>query len=148
MNSHHRTASIGGTLILLGALISMNLPPVTLAGGVHASASNPGTVLYFPLMANRYFPPAFVSLQNTAFVPKSLIVHVGTPVTWTNNESNSLIHHTVTSGIPGTPSGGIFDSPVLAQGQSFQFTFTSTGTYAYYCRIHGSAMTGSVVVLP
>jgi LysM repeat protein len=87
-----------------------------------------------------------VSMQNIAFNPASLTVHVGTTVVWTNNESDG-IQHTVTSGAPGAPSG-VFDSGTLNPGQSFRFTFNSTGTFAYYCRIHGAHMTGSVTVIP
>ncbi len=85
-----------------------------------------------------------VSIVNTSFEPNAITVHVGTVVTWTNNDS---IQHTVTSGIPNSPSG-LFDSGTLNPGQGFSFTFTSVGTFPYYCRIHGAAMTGTVTVTP
>ncbi len=88
---------------------------------------------------------AAVSLRNIAYNPKSIMVHVGTKVTWTNNDSG--IPHTVTSGTPGAPSG-TFDSGTLNSGNNFQFTFNTTGTFAYFCRIHGAAMTGTVTVVP
>jgi LysM repeat protein len=62
---------------------------------VTATAPGPGTTT------------AAVSLMNIAYNPKSITVHVGTKVTWTNNDSG--IPHTVTSGVPGAPSGA-FDS--------------------------------------
>ena len=89
--------------------------------------------------------PAAVSLMNIMYNPKSITVHVGTAIKWTNNDSG--IVHTVTSGTPGVPSG-MFDSGNLNSGQNFQFTFSSTGTFSYYCRIHGAAMTGTVTVIP
>lgn len=89
---------------------------------------------------------ASVSLQNIAYNPKTMTVHVGTKVTWMNNEP-SAIQHTVTSGSPNAPSG-MFDSPTLNQGQTFQFTFSTAGTISYYCRIHGAAMTGTITVVP
>ncbi len=88
--------------------------------------------------------PAFVSMKNIAYNPNAITVRVGTTVTWTNQES-SPIPHTVTSGTPGAPSG-MFDSGTLNQNQSYQFTFTTPGTFPYYCRIHGAAMTGTVTV--
>lgn len=88
---------------------------------------------------------AAVSLMNITYNPKSITVHVGTQVTWTNNDGG--IAHTVTSGTPGAPSG-TFDSGNLNSGQTFQFTFSSAGTFSYYCRIHGAAMTGTVNVVP
>jgi LysM repeat protein len=87
-----------------------------------------------------------VSLKNTAFNPSTITIHVGTTVVWTNNETNG-VQHTVTSGSPGAPTG-TFDSGTLNPGQTFQFTFNSTGTFPYYCRIHGEAMTGTVIVVP
>jgi len=88
---------------------------------------------------------AGVSLVNVMYNPKSITVHAGTAIKWTNNDSGIL--HTVTSGTPGAPSG-MFDSGNLNSGQTFQFTFSSAGTFAYYCRIHGAAMTGTVTVIP
>jgi LysM repeat protein/plastocyanin len=86
---------------------------------------------------------ATVSIQNMMFVPSSITVHVGTLVMWKNLDS---VAHTVTSGTPSAPSG-MFDSGTLNPGQSFQFTFTTPGTFAYYCRIHGAAMEGTVTVM-
>ncbi|MFB6279141.1 MAG: plastocyanin/azurin family copper-binding protein [Salinibacter sp.] len=42
----------------------------------------------------------------------------------------------------GRPS---FDSGVLAQGETFSFTFQDKGT-EYYCTIHGADMQGTVAV--
>ncbi len=87
-----------------------------------------------------------VSLMNIMYNPRNITVRVGTQVTWTNNES-SQIPHTVTSGTPNAPSN-MFDSGTLNPGQTFQFTFNTPGTYNYFCRIHGAAMTGTVTVTP
>jgi LysM repeat protein len=87
-----------------------------------------------------------VSIHNMMFDPQSIIVRVGTIVMWKNNETNG-VPHTVTSGTPNAPSG-MFDSGNLNPGQSFQFTFNTPGTFQYYCRIHGAAMTGTVTVIP
>lgn len=89
---------------------------------------------------------ASVSLRNTSYNPKTITVRVGTQITWTNSESAG-IPHTVTSGAPNAPNG-TFDSGTLNPGQTFQFTFNTPGTFAYYCRIHGAAMTGTVTVTP
>ena len=87
-----------------------------------------------------------VSLQNIHFNPSAITIHVSTKVVWTNNET-SAIQHTVTSGSPGAQTG-MFDSPTLNPGQNFQFTFSATGTIAYFCRVHGAAMTGTINVIP
>ncbi len=87
-----------------------------------------------------------VSIKNFAFSPGSISVRAGTTVMWTNDEA-SAVPHTVTSGTPNAPSG-MFDSGTLNPGQTFQFTFTTPGTFAYFCRIHGAAMTGTITVTP
>jgi plastocyanin len=83
-------------------------------------------------------------MKNTAFNPNTLTIRVGTTVTWSNDET-SPIPHTVTSGSPNALSG-MFDSGDLNPGQTFQFTFNAPGTFQYFCRIHGAAMTGTVTV--
>ncbi|HEY3296900.1 MAG TPA: plastocyanin/azurin family copper-binding protein [bacterium] len=83
-----------------------------------------------------------VWMQNTQFNPSSKTVSVGTMITWTNKDG---IPHTVTSGAPGSPNG-TFDSGNMAGGATFTHTFSQAGTFPYYCRIHGVAMTGSITV--
>jgi plastocyanin len=78
----------------------------------------------------------YVSIANMAFNPQTIYVSRGTTVSWTNNDSMS---HTVTSDTNN------FGSAVLNSGQSYSYTFNSSGTYHYHCAIHPS-MTGTVVV--
>lgn len=79
-----------------------------------------------------------VTIQNFAFSPASLTVKKGTTVTWTNKDSAG---HTVqeTDGQSGPMSG------TLSNGQSYNFTFNTAGTFHYHCTIHPS-MTGTVTV--
>ena len=60
----------------------------------------------------------------------------GTTVCWTNRGTAS---HTVTS------NTGAFGSPLLAQNETFSFTFTQEGSFAYHCEPH-QFMTGTVNV--
>jgi FtsP/CotA-like multicopper oxidase with cupredoxin domain len=47
----------------------------------------------------------------------------------------------------GAITGEGFASPALSNGQSFSHTFSTTEqTYPYYCRIHGTTMSATVVV--
>lgn len=62
------------------------------------------------------------------FSPSNVTVTAGTRVVWTNVDPSN--QHTVTS------DGGLFDSGILAPGESFTFTFTAPGTYSYHCSIH------------
>ncbi|HET8629075.1 MAG TPA: plastocyanin/azurin family copper-binding protein [Thermomicrobiales bacterium] len=72
------------------------------------------------------------------FGPQTLTVAVGDTVTWRNT---SDVPHT------STANDGAWDSGNVAPGQSFSFTFTRAGTYAYYCQYHRAmGMVGTIVV--
>jgi plastocyanin len=79
-----------------------------------------------------------VLIQDFAFGPATMTVAVGDTVTWTNADSAP---HTVSA------ENGAFDSGNIDEGQTFSFTFTAPGTYAYRCDYH-SEMTATVVVQP
>jgi|GEM_PF-6331811 len=79
-----------------------------------------------------------VSAIDLDFAPRTVTVHPGDTVVWTNA---GAIPHTVTSAAAG------FDSGLLVPGQTFAFTFTSAGTFAYVCTLH-PGMAGTVVVVP
>ncbi len=79
---------------------------------------------------------AEVKIDNFSFGPATLIVAVGTTVTWTNRDD---IPHTVVS------DDKVFKSKVLDTDEKFSFTFTKPGTYPYFCSVHPK-MTGKVVV--
>jgi plastocyanin len=67
--------------------------------------------------------------EKYAFSPATLTIKVGTQIVWTNT---SDAPHTVTSdmaGVFGTTGN-------ITQNQTFMFTFTSAGTFAYHCNIH------------
>lgn len=64
-----------------------------------------------------------------AFNPATLTVKVGTQVVWTNT---SDAPHTVTS-----DTAGVFGTTGnIIQNQTFMFTFSTPGTFAYHCNIH------------
>lgn len=78
------------------------------------------------------------SNERYAFSPKTIAVHVGDTVKWTNTSDAS---HTVTA-----DSGGTIDSPTIAEGKTFTMTFDTAGTITYHCTIH-SYMHGTIDVL-
>lgn len=84
------------------------------------------------------------------FTPEAVTVPIGTPVTWMN--SSSAPQHTATvctsSACSGAPANTGSDSFNVSVGSSpGSFTFTSAGTYTYYCTIHGyTAMHGTITV--
>jgi len=77
-----------------------------------------------------------VKISNFTFNPPQLTVKAGTTVTWTNEDD---IPHTVTS------TTQVFKSAALDTDQKFSFTFTTPGTYKYFCALHPH-MTGTIVV--
>ncbi len=85
-----------------------------------------------------------VALKGIAFLPQTARVSAGQKVTWTNDDP---FDHTVTSGPPGQPDGK-FDQ-LLHSGETFTYTFSSPGTYPYFCRIHyAMGMTGTITAQP
>ena len=77
------------------------------------------------------------------FTPQDVTIQVGDTVQWTWAASG----HSTTSGTPGTPDG-IWDSGVQNSGFVFIQTFTTAGTFPYFCMPHGACcgMIGSVTV--
>ena len=67
----------------------------------------------------------------------TVVIGVNNTVVWTNDDS---MEHTVTA------NDGLFNSGLLQPGQSFTYTFSTPGTYTYYCVLH-PWMKGTVVVL-
>ena len=65
--------------------------------------------------------------------PEIINVSVGTTVVWENID-NTL--HTATSGNPTGGGDGVFDSDILAAGETYEFTFADAGSFDYYCILH------------
>lgn len=79
-----------------------------------------------------------VQIVNFAYSPANIQVKAGTTVTWSNQDTAP---HTVTF------RNGMKDSGVLQKGQTFSYTFTTPGTYQYYCTVH-PYMVATVTVTP
>ncbi len=91
-----------------------------------------------------------VSIVDKTFQPAEITVNAGDIVTWTVTKSIGE-PHSVTSGTPTDTEARLFDSGVdklKENGSSFQVTFATPGTFAYFCTVHSAVMTGTVVVLP
>jgi len=97
-----------------------------------------------PLVATIILPagaqnaPVAVGIDNFTFNPQTLTVKAGATVTWTNKDD---IPHTVAA------VNKEFRSKALDtdDAYTFTFTFTTPGTYAYFCSLHPH-MTGTIVV--
>ena len=65
------------------------------------------------------------------FTPQNVTIHVGDTVQWTWAASG----HSSTSGTPGNPDG-LWDSGIQNSGFVFTHTFTTAGTFNYFCSPH------------
>jgi plastocyanin len=78
-----------------------------------------------------------MNMQNFAYQMANIQVRTGTTITWTNQDSAP---HSVTF------QNGMKDSGLLYQGQSFSYTFSTPGTYQYYCTVHPNMVATVTVV--
>jgi plastocyanin len=121
------------------ASTTWTLGPSPGANSVAASSSGiAGSPVEFTATGVEDTPPptqANVSVQDNTFVPASSTIAEGGQVTWTWAGSNQ---HNVTFA-SGTNS-------VDQSSGTFSRTFPSAGSFPYQCTIHGSSMSGTVVV--
>ncbi len=77
-----------------------------------------------------------VTIDNFTFTPKELTVPVGTTVKWVNHDD---IPHTVMD------TNKAFRSKPLDTNDAFSFTFSTAGTFNYFCSLHPQ-MVGKIIV--
>lgn len=118
----------GAAMLLVVALLGVNDAVAT----AHAStATRAGrTAMSTRATTSR------VKIVDFAFRPRAITVPKGTRVTWVNRGN---VSHTSTS------LSGLWDSGVIAPGNSFSRVFRRAGTFRYKCTIHPS-MLGKIVV--
>jgi plastocyanin len=68
-----------------------------------------------------------VEIQSISFKQETLEIPVGTTVRWVNKDP---VAHTSTS------ESGVWESPLIGPGETFEFTFNAAGEYPYYCVPH------------
>jgi plastocyanin len=135
--------AVGGLLLLSMVPLSACAPTVAATQGAASALATP-----VPPAALATLPPPkpahpadtsggpSVSIENFNIVPATLTVPAGTTVVWTNHDD---VEHTVTASDNG------FTSPAIQTDQQFSYTFTTPGTYSYFCAIH-PFMTAKVIV--
>jgi plastocyanin len=128
---YHVQIGMFGYLVVLPNSAYQNHTTAFSTGGSSSSSSSGVTV--------NIVNGAYNQNQSENFVPDTIVVVIGVnnTVTWVNND---IATHTVTS-----DAAGLFNSGYLNAGQSWSYTFTAPGTYAYHCSIH-PWMTGTVIV--
>ena len=84
----------------------------------------------------------YISAHNGTANPAVDTVAVGATVTWTWTNNLGVSHSVQSQG-----STAFASSPIMGgSGQTYAVTFTAPGTYQYDCAVHGTAMTGTIVV--
>ena len=78
-----------------------------------------------------------IAIYNYKFSPEVLTIKAGTTVTWTNKDE---VPHTVASSDKRFTSSSGLDT-----GEQYSYTFTTAGSYEYFCTLH-PFMKGKVVV--
>ncbi len=143
MKDHHRLAGRepGRRLLLRGGALLGLLLAAAWAGAEQPLPIAPDTRAIprtGDLAEVRMVPAAAaqVEIKDYAFRPATLTVPAGTTVTWTSHDDDP---HTVTS------SEKVFASPGLDADETFSYTFSTPGTYTYYCTLHPH-MTATIIV--
>jgi plastocyanin len=84
----------------------------------------------------------FQSARNGTQNPAVDTVAAGGAVTWTWTATGSIPHSVQSVGSPSFTSSAI----LTGDGQTYTLTFSNPGTYQYDCAVHGTQMTGTIVV--
>ncbi len=93
-----------------------------------------------PLLVLASFPARAedikIDITNYMFTANKLTVRPGTKVTWVNHDE---VPHTIAE------KENRFRSPALDTDEIYSYTFTTPGTYEYFCTLH-SKMVATIVV--
>jgi len=117
--------------LTLALLVATAISVVSLACATSSSSTS-----------NEGEPPAIaatVHIKDGKFDPRELDIEVGGSVMWINDD-------VATHDLKFMPPNKLY-SGVMKAGGAWIHTFTSAGTYDYYCDFHNT-MKGSVVVRP
>jgi plastocyanin len=117
--------------------LSNTMRSALLAAALGAATATALSAVVLPGWADNAAQGAAVSIDNFTFGPQTLTVKAGTTVTWNNKYD---IPHGIASA-----NNAFTKSKALDTDDSYSFTFTTPGTYQYFCYIHPH-MTGTVVV--
>jgi len=128
-------------------MVMIATPPPATIGPTGNATTVPSTVATTTMATSTQTPasPPVVAIliQNYGFNPQTVTIPVGTTVTWTNLDT---IQHQISNSATTTVGPGqIFASKPLAKGDTYSYTFTSTGTFQYTCIIH-TFMRGTIIV--
>jgi plastocyanin len=119
--------------------------------GISSCTSEKGEIPTIPdCVADTTIDVVDVEMKDNFFQPVDITIVAGDTVRWT---LTGVVPHTSTcDGTSGTtmPSGATgWDSGVMTTtGDVYQKSITVPGSYTYYCVVHGSSMSGTILVKP
>jgi len=130
--------------LLAGLLVLALLVTACGGGGSSGSAARSGASSGSSSQA----AAVTVSMKNFRFDPAEIRVKAGQKVIFKNDDviQHNVVQATVDKGLTG-PFG--FESPRLAAGESWEFTFSQPGEYPILCNVDGhhlAGMTAKVIV--
>jgi plastocyanin len=101
---------------------------------------------FVPMISPAHALVQQINVANFAFSPPTATITLGDTLRWI--WVNGM--HTATSGDPTTCTpDGLFSGPLDSTHPTFQYVFTQTGTFNYYCFFHCAfGMTGQITVQP
>ncbi len=118
--------------------LSNTVRSALLAAALGAACAPLMPMMILPVWAQKA-PGGTIAIENFTFNPAKLTVKAGTAVIWTNKDD---IPHGIASS-----NNAFTKSKALDTDDSYSFTFTTPGTYQYFCYVHPH-MTGTIVVQP
>jgi plastocyanin len=127
--------------VTLGATAGSSTITATSAGLANSPQTFHATAMSLPMSANVTVGPGivFTSVHNGTTTPATDTIAVGGTVTWTW-AAGSILHSVESVGSPS------FTSSTTKTSGTYSFTFNVAGNYSYDCAVHGSAMSGVIVV--
>ncbi len=130
---------VGVALVIALALFSTGLA----VAAIHGDSGVSGTVGRQVSQAKVAFGVTHIFIRQDAYSPSHIEVVLGTTVTWTNQDK--VPHSVIVSPVVFSTANS-WESSLLNPGQSFSYTFSSSGTFKYVCTEHPE-MTGTVIVM-
>ena len=114
--------------------VSNTMRSALVAAALGAATAAALAAIVLPGWADTTAQASAVSIDNFTFTPQRVTVKAGTTITWTNQDD---IPHAIAS------STKVFKSKTLDTDDKYSFTFTTPGTYEYFCSLHPH-MTGTI----
>lgn len=122
-------------------LFSQNVGPTGDTGRVYRIIPPPDEEVTDEQVEEEPVTEIEIAMVNNTYQPTEVTIQVGTTVIWINQD---YVIHDVVSGTRGNPTGPL-NSSVIGSGESYSYTFTEPGTYAYFCSYH-FGMDGTIIV--